>query len=334
MTYIESLKERARKRKRTIVLPEGTDPRPIKAAEALVNDDIVKEAIILGNVDAVNALAKEIGANIDGVTVLDPQTMPEKDEYIALLYERRKAKGMTEDDAMKMMGSSPLFTGAAMVAKGRADGMVGGCITPTATMIRSGLFLIGAAEGVKTVSSFFIMAHPNKELFHNGVFMFADCGVVPLPTGEQLADIATSAAASYRALIADDPRVALLSFSTKGSGGDQPNLANVKEAVARLTERKVDFPFDGELQFDAAMLPDIGKSKAPGSSVAGNANVFIFPDLNAGNICYKAVERLAGCVALGPILQGVLKPVNDLSRGCSANDIADVAAITALQVCD
>ncbi|MBI4978252.1 MAG: phosphate acetyltransferase [Spirochaetes bacterium] len=329
--YIETIKAKAKKLQRRIVLPEGTDIRPLKAAEILIKDGTVKEVVIVGDPDAVRALAKQNSVSIDGATIIDPKTAPEREDYIEYLFNRRKEKGMTKDQARDIIENKVMFFGAALVAKDRVDGMVGGCIHPTADMIRSTLFLVGLKPGNKTISSFFIMIHPDRSFFNDGVFMYADCGVVPNPTAEQLADIAEATAGSYRSLVADDPRVALLSFSTKGSATD-PIVDKVIEAKKLLDTRKPNFPYDGELQFDAAMMPDIAKRKSPGSPIEGKANIFIFPDLNAGNICYKATERLAKCAALGPILQGGAKPMNDLSRGCSAQDIAEITLITALQV--
>lgn len=328
--YIETIKAKAKALQKKVVLPEGTDPRPLKAAEMLNKDGVMKEVVIVGDPDAVNKLAKDNGIAMGNVTIVDPKTAPEREQYIEHLFERRKAKGMTKDQARELIENQPLFFGAAQVAVGRVDGMVAGCIHPTADTIRSTLYCVGLKPGNKTISSFFIMIHPDTSFFNQGVFMYADCGVVPNPTAEQLADIAEASAASYKQLVADDPRVALLSFSTMGSGVD-PIVDKVIAGKKILDERKPWFPYDGELQFDAAMIADIGKRKAPKSLVAGNANVFIFPDLNAGNICYKVTERLAKCAALGPILQGGAKPINDLSRGCSAKDIAEIAYITALQ---
>lgn len=330
--YIDTLKEKVKPLGKRIVFPEGTDIRPIKAAQLLQADALFSEIVIVGDKDKVAALAKQEGVSIEGVTVIDPKTCDEKEKYASLLFERRKHKGMSEEKAREVIETTPLYTGAAMVASGRVDGMVAGCVNPTAEVIRSSLYLVGLKEGIKTLSSFFIMLHPDTSLFGgSGIFIYADCGVVPEPTPEQLADIAMATADSYRSLVGDDPKVALLSFSTKGSGGKPSIVKKVVDAKAVLDARETNFPYDGELQFDAAMLPNIASRKAPDSPIKGEANIFIFPDLNAGNICYKATERLANCAALGPILQGIKKPVNDLSRGCSAEDIADIALITALQ---
>lgn len=330
--YVERIKAKAKTLKRTVVLPEGSDPRPVQAAAALMKEELLAEVVLLGDIDKTNALAKEAGVSLENVSLVDPNTVAEQDKYISMLYEARKHKGMTEDKAKEMLLSNPLYMGAAMVGDGRADGMVAGCINATANVIRSALYLVGLEDGINTLSSFFIFVHPDTSLFGgDGVFVYADCGVVPDPTAEQLADIAMSTAKSYKQLVADDPKVAMLSFSTKGSG-KHPIVDKVVEGTKILESRNPSFPFDGELQFDAAFVPSVAERKAPGSKLKGDANIFIFPDLNAGNICYKATQRLANCTALGPILQGVKKPVNDLSRGATAQDIVEVAVITALQV--
>lgn len=330
--FLDKLKEKAKALQKRIVLPEGTDPRPVQAAEILMKDKLMKEVIILGEKGKVNEIAKENGVNLDieGISILDPKQMEERDEYISMLHESRKHKGVDMDKAKQMYEGSTLFAGAAMTAADKVDGMVAGCINATADVIRSALFLIGLEEGNKTLSSFFLMIHPDSSFFTDGVFLYADCGVVPNPTASQLADITVSTAASYKQLVGDGVKAALLSFSTYASASD-PIVDKVVEAKKILDERKPSFQYDGELQFDAAMLPKVAAKKCPDSPLKGEANTFIFPDLNAGNICYKATQRLAGCTALGPVLQGTKKPVNDLSRGCSAQDIADVAVITALQ---
>ncbi len=330
-SILDTFKNKAKVLKKKIILAEGYDIRHVEAAGMLQKENIMKEVVLIGDEDKVLSLAKEKKISLDnGITIVDPKKSPNKDAYITLLFERRKHKGMTVEKAKEIIENESIYTAAAMVALDEADGMVGGAVYSTAEMIRATLFLIGVKPGLKTLSSFFLMEHPNKELFENGCCIFSDCGVVPNPTAEQLADIATSAVSSYKSFISDNPKVALLSFSTRGSAKDAL-IDKVIEAKNILDHRNVDFDFDGEMQFDAALLPAIAEKKAPDSKVAGNANIFIFPDLNAGNIGYKIAERLGGCKAIGPILQGALKPVNDLSRGCSSSDIMATAIITALQ---
>lgn len=328
--YLDKLREKAKSLQKKIVLPEGADKRTIIASEILARGNLVGEVVLLGNVDNMKKTAQEENVSLDGVTLLDPLKLENHEQYVNILYENRKHKNISKDDAARLLDRNPLYAGAAMVAAGRVDGMVAGSINPTAVTIRSALFLVGLDEDNKTLSSFFVMLHPDSSMFGDGVFIYADCGVVPNPTAEQLADIACATAKSYRSLVDENPHVALLSFSTKGSGSD-PIVDKVVQAKEILDSRNVDFVYDGEVQFDAAIIPEIAKRKAPDSPLGGEANVFIFPDLNAGNICYKVTERVAKCTALGPLLQGIKKPINDLSRGCSAQDIADISVITALQ---
>lgn len=334
MSLMETLREKARKNLKTIVLAEGYDERHVKAAKILENDKTVKEVILVGDSSKVESLCKENGVFIGGfVKLIDPKNNTNREKYINKLYEARKHKGMTEANAKKLIEEESIYTGAAMVSLDDADGMVGGASYPTGEVIRATLFLIGMQKGLKTLSSVFFMEHPDKLMFNNGVCCFADCAVIPNPTSEQLADIAISTAQSYKTFVGDDPRVALLSFSTKGSAKD-PLADKVIEAKSILDSRKPDFMYDGEIQFDASILPNVCAKKAPGSPIEGKANIFIFPDLQAGNIGYKIAERLGKCSAIGPMFQGAAKPVNDLSRGCSAQDIADVAVLTALQAGD
>lgn len=331
-SFMENLRKRARANLKTIVLAEGYDERHVKAASILKNDKTVKRVILLGDRTTIESLAKDNSLVLDDfVTIIDPKKDKNTDAYIERLYNARKHKGMTEDQARDLIENKTVYTGAAIVANGEADGMVGGAVYPTGEMIRATLFLIGLKIGLKTLSSVFFMESPDKSMFTDGVFCFADCAVIPNPSPEQLADIAESTVHSYKALVAkEEPRVALLSFSTKGSAKD--SLADkVIEAKKILDSRNVDFIYDGEIQFDASILPNVCEKKAPGSPLHGKANIFIFPDLNAGNICYKVAERIGKCTAIGPMLQGAAKPANDLSRGCSAQDIADVSVLTSLQ---
>ena len=314
---------------KTIVLPEAEDERVLLAAEAIIKGGLTK-VVLIGDEEKIKYDAKSVGANIEGAKIIDPKKFQKLNEYVAELVELRKKKGMTEQLARQILKTEPRYFGAMMVRLGDADGMVAGSASPTADVLRAAIQVIGTKPGLKTVSSCFIMVLDEKAKNYgdDGILIFSDCGVVPHPNSEQMADIATSAAYSARQ-IGLDPRVALLSFSTMGSASHEC-VDRVQEAVKILKNRSVDFKFDGELQADAALVPSVGEKKAPGSEVAGKANVLVFPNLSAGNIGYKLVQRLGNAEAYGPILQGLAKPVNDLSRGCSVEDIVNVAAITAV----
>ncbi len=314
---------------RRLVLPEGSDIRVLKAAEMIIKEKFTSELTVLGNVDKMKNMAKSENISLSGVTLLDPLSSPKLKDYSHNLYESRKSKGMTEKDAMDMM-KDDVFHGAMLLAAGEVDAMVSGSLTPTAKTVRASLIIVRPKEGIKTVSGSFVMVVPECTFGNDGAFIYADCGVVPEPTSEQLADIAISSADSARKLLNMEPKVAFLSFSTHGSA-DCPSVEKVKEGIRILKSRNPDFAFDGEMQFDAAVEPAVAKSKFPESLVAGKANVMIFPDLNAGNIAYKITQRLAKAEAYGPLLQGVSKPVNDLSRGATPDDILVVSAITIAQ---
>ncbi|MCP4900952.1 MAG: phosphate acetyltransferase [bacterium] len=326
MGFLDDVKVRATAVEGRIVLPEGADERVVEAAAQLVRDETCKVVVLA---DAASRTQAHDELESIGVEVVDPAVDSRVEGLAQTLFERRKHKGLTLDAAQEL-ATDPMFFAALLVATGQAEGTVGGAVHTTADTVRSALQSIGAKPGLKTVSSAFVMVHPDNQWGDNGIMVFSDCAVLPDPNPAQLAEIAIGAAETYSLVVGGDPRVALLSFSTKGSA-KHALVDKVQAAVAELEQRNPDFSFDGDLQLDAALLPTIGERKAPGSGVAGKANVLVFPDLNAGNICYKAVERLGGAVALGPLLQGLARPANDLSRGCSAADIVQTSWLTLLQ---
>jgi phosphate acetyltransferase len=330
MGLIDSIKSTAKEELRTIVLPESEDERVLKAAEQVLKDKTAN-IILIGNEDKVNADAKACGANIEGATIIDPKTFDGIENYVEELVQLRKSKGLTKKEATEIMTTEPRFFGCMMVRLGDADGLVAGSSSPTADVLRAAIQVIKTAPGINTVSSTFIMETADGKFGDNGLILFADCAVNPEPNAEQLADIAAATAATAKSVVGLEPRVAMLSFSTKGSA-KHPLVDKVQYACGILEDRNVDFSFDGEMQADAAIVEAIGASKAPGSVVAGKANVLVFPDLQSGNIGYKLVQRFAGAAAHGPIVQGLNKPVNDLARGCSVEDISNLVAITATQV--
>ena len=329
MSYIDMIKERARLDKKTIVLPESNDKRTLLAAARIVEEGIA-DIIMIGDEEKIMDGAGWLEVDLSKVKVVNPKTTPKLDDYVNLLYETRKAKGMTPEKAREILLNDYLTFGIVMVKANDADGMVAGACHSTADTLRPALQILKTAPGVKLVSAFFVMDTVFKDQGENGTFLFADCGLNQNPNPEELAAIAESSAESYRMLTGNEPRVAMLSHSSKGSA-KHADVDKVVEATRIAKEANPDLALDGELQLDAAIVPSVGASKAPDSKVAGKANVLIFPDLDAGNIGYKLVQRLAKAEAYGPMTQGIAAPVNDLSRGCSAEDIVGVVAITAVQ---
>ena len=328
MGMIEQVKVKARQCVKTIVLPEGDEPRTVQAAVKIVQEKIARP-ILLGDPARVKAVAAEKGVDVSNIEIVNPLSSPKAAEYTNALYELRKAKGVTEEQA-KQLVADPMYYGIMMVKLGDADGLVSGAVHTTGDMLRPALQIIKTKPGIKVVSSSFLLDCPNKSLGHNGLLVYSDCVVVPCPTAEELASIAVSAAETAHVLCGiEEPKVALLSFSTKGSAKHEL-VTKVQEATRLAHEMAPDLALDGEMQFDAAIIPEIGASKAKGSPVAGHANVLIFPDLQAGNIGYKITQRIGGAEAFA-VLQGLAKPCNDLSRGCSVDDIVATVALTAVQ---
>lgn len=330
MNFIETIKQRAKKDLKTIILPEAEDIRTLKATEIALKEKYANITLI-GNAKEIQQKAKTNNINIEGAEIIEPQTSPNYEKYANLLYELRKNKGMTIEQA-KEKTLDPVYFGMLMVKdeETKADGLVSGAIHSTADTLRPALQILKTAPNTKLVSAFFVMVVPDCEYGSKGTFVFGDCGLNSNPNAEELSEIAISSSKSFKQLVGEEPKVAMLSYSTYGSA--KSNLTDkVIEATKLLKEKEPELKADGELQLDAAIIPEIAKSKAPESDIAGEANVLIFPDLDAGNIGYKLVQRLAKAEAYGPLCQGISKPVNDLSRGCSFEDIAGVIAITAVQ---
>jgi phosphate acetyltransferase len=326
MDFVKDMRAKARSMQKRLVLPEGTEPRTVKAARILVDESLAASVVLLGKESEIQAIAEQQGVPLEGITVINPHIDKELNVYAHEYFELRKHKGMTEEQA-KIDITDPLRWGSMMVRMGAADVSVAGAENTTGDVLRAGLAIIGTVPGLKTASSCFVMQTADPVWGKEGNLIFSDCAVIPDPTAEQLADIAESAAQSCREFLGVEPVVALMSFSTKGSA-KHDNVAKVQTAVEILKGRKPNFVFDGELQADAALAPSVTDKKAPGSPVKGRVNTLIFPDLGAGNIGYKLVQRLGRAEAFGPFLQGFAKPISDLSRGASVDDIVTTAAVT------
>lgn len=328
MELMEKIWGLAQADRKRIVLPEGDEDRTVVAAQR-IHELGLADVVLVGNLDKINKKAESLGVNLEGVEIQDPDTSSKLNEYITAFYEIRKSKGMTMEKADKIV-RDPLYFGTMMVKLNDADGMVSGAVHTTGDLLRPGLQIIKTAPGVSVVSSFFIMMVPGSQYGEEGMLLFSDCAVNPNPSADQLAAIAIATADTAKNLCKIDPRVAMLSFSTMGSA-DHEVVDKVRNATAKAKELRPDLLIDGEMQLDAAIVQKVANQKAPSSPVAGKANVLVFPDLQAGNIGYKLVQRFANAEAIGPICQGFAKPINDLSRGCSSEDIVNVVALTAVQ---
>lgn len=328
MNLVETIRAKARSKGATIVLPEGTEERTVQAAGILTREKIAK-VILLGPKEEVEAVTQKTGTDLREVQIINPLQSEKFEQYAETLYELRKHKGLSLEEARELT-KNPLYFGTLMVKNDDADGMVAGAQNTTGDVLRPALQIIKTEKGISSVSGAFIMIVPDCEYGENGIMVFADCAVNPNPTAEQLAENAYLSSKTARAIVGMEPKIGMLSFSTKGSAKHEL-VDKVVKAVGIAKERYPELQIDGELQADAALVPKVGKSKAPNSEIAGKVNVLIFPDLQAGNIGYKLVQRLAKAEALGPILQGMAKPVNDLSRGCSVDDIVNTVAMTVLQ---
>ena len=330
MSFIEKIYDRARKVKKRILLPEGEEIRVLKAV-AQIQERRICLPVVLGNPDKIFKLSKGEGIDLKGAEVVNYKECKNLDKYIELFCEIRKHKKLKKDEAGKLITQNPVYYSALAVRAGDFDGFVAGAAITTRDVAKAAIYCIGPREGISTISSSSVIILPDKNLGSNGVFIFADAGIVPDPTDEQLCDIAISTVDTARMLLDDEPKVAMLSYSTKGSGGSGASVKKVQAATEFIVRKMPDLLIDGEIQVDCAVVPKIAKRKDPKTKIKGRANVFIFPNLDSGNIAYKIVERLAKARAIGPLLQGLKKPVSDLSRGCDSQDIVDAVAITAIR---
>ena len=330
MSFIEKIYDRARKVKKRILLPEGEEIRVLKAV-AQIQERRICLPVVLGNPDKIFKLSKGEGIDLKGAEVINYKKCRNLDKYIELFCEIRKHKKLKKDEAGKLITQNPVYYSALAVRAGDFDGFVAGAATTTRDVAKAAIYCIGPREGISTISSSSVVILPDKDLGSNGVFIFADAGIVPDPTDEQLCDIAISTVDTARMLLDDEPKVAMLSYSTKSSGGSGESVKKVQAATELIVRKMPDLLIDGEIQVDCAVVPEIARRKDPKTKIKGRANVFIFPNLDSGNIAYKIVERLAKARAIGPLLQGLKKPVSDLSRGCDSQDIVDGVAITVIR---
>ncbi|OQY35443.1 MAG: phosphate acetyltransferase [Spirochaetaceae bacterium 4572_59] len=332
MSFVKDMKAQAIKMQKKLVLPEGSEPRTLQAARIIVDEKVVSEVFLIGAKAEIEAAATSAGVKLDGITIVDPATSELAEAYGKEYYELRKHKGLSEEDAASQIKDC-LKWGAMMVRKGDADAMVAGADNPTGKVLVAGFTIVKTAAGVSSASSCFVMDFPEKKWGHDGMMIFSDCATIPDPTVEQLAEITIQSSASCKTFLQTEPVTAMLSFSTKGSAA-HPNVDKVTEAFKLVQERAPELNVDGELQLDAAIVESVGAKKAPGSKVAGKANTLIFPDLQSGNIGYKLAQRFGNAGAYGPFLQGFAKPISDLSRGCSVEDIVNTISVTMTQVED
>ena len=330
MEFLEKIYERARKTKKRILLSEPHDERVLKAIEGILKSGIALP-VLIGDPLAANEVAKKEGIDLTGLEIIDNKKSKDLDKYVALYCEKRKHKKVSPEDAIKIITRSPVFYASLMVSSGDADGSVAGASTTTRDVAKAAIYCIGPTEDIKTVSSSTLLILDDKTLGSSGVFIYADAGIVPDPTAEELADIAISSARMAKILLDDQPKIAMLSYSTKGSGGSGISIEKVREATRLVMQREPGLLIDGEIQVDCAIVPEVAQRKDSNSKVKGRANIFIFPNLDAGNISYKLTQRLARARAIGPLLQGLQKPASDLSRGCDFQDVIDAVAITAVR---
>jgi phosphate acetyltransferase len=330
MEFLEKIYERSRKTKKKILLSEPHDERVLKAIESILKSGICTP-VLIGNPEEANREAKKQGIDLKGLEIIDNKKSKDLDKYVALYCEKRKHKKVSSEDALKIITNNPVFYASLMVSAGDADGCVAGASITTRDVAKAAIYCIGPADNIKTVSSSTLLILDDKTLGSSGIFIYADAGIVPDPTAEQLADIAISSARMAKILLDDKPKVAMLSYSTKGSGGFGSSIEKVQKATKLVKDREPELLIDGEIQVDCAVVPEVAQRKDPDSKIKGRANVFIFPNLDAGNISYKLTQRLARARAIGPLIQGLQKPASDLSRGCDFQDIIDAVAITAVR---